>query len=300
MEATVLRQCALKSLVIKVGTPKRNRGTYPISVAVHSQNSIPSDDNGRSTLRCVAVAFRFFLVIAFAAPSDAKAEGEAAWGHFSATIGLTSDYRYLGQSQTSRGTAVQGSIDYNNNSGLFASIWISTIKLDKLLRTAPETDFSGGYAYAFSDATKGSIAISEYWYAASRYNRYNYVEVSGDLSHNFGKFALEGELAFSPDFSETSGNGVRIRGGVDIPVTVAAMHWLSASGHVGYQSVKNNLAYGTPDWLFYDAGLTATWRKFALDLRYDGTDTTKAACFGGTNRCGGGIVLSLTVSLPGE
>ena len=64
-------------------------------------------------------------------------------------------------------------------------------------------------------------------------------------------------------------------GGIDVPIAIG-IDWLSASGHVGYQWIADNPAYGTPDWVFFDFGVTATWNIFAFDVRYIGTDLDKA------------------------
>ena len=56
------------------------------------------------------------------------------------------------------------------------------------------------------------------------------------------------------------------------------------------QWIEDNLTYGTPDWMFYDFGLTATWNIFAFDVRYTATDLDRNECFGGTNVCGNAVV----------
>jgi len=251
-------------------------------------------------LRRLAVAFEIASIFAVAESSDARAESGRTWGPFSSTINLTSDYRFRGQSQTNRDVAVQGSIDYKSKSGLFASAWASTIKLNDRRTNAAEVDFSGGYSHSFSETTEGSMTVAYYWYPTSAPARYDYFEIISEISHDYGGFSLNGELTFSPNFSDHTGNEFGTTAGLDVPIAIAGIDWLSASGHLGYQWVANNVAYGTPDWLFYDVGLKATWKMLALDLRYVGTNTTKAACFGGTDLCAAKVVLSLTASLPGK
>ena len=50
--------------------------------------------------------------------------------------------------------------------------------------------------------------------------------------------------------------------------------------------------------MFYDFGLTATWRIFALDVRYMGSDLSQDECYGGSNVCEPGVVVSLTLTIP--
>jgi hypothetical protein len=46
-------------------------------------------------------------------------------------------------------------------------------------------------------------------------------------------------------------------------------------GPRGYQWIEDNAAYGVPDYLFYDIGMTTTWRIFALDVRYVASDPAR-------------------------
>src|SRR4051812_17806657 len=59
--------------------------------------------------------------------------GAAAWADepassLSYNIGVVSDYRYRGISQSGRDPALQGGIDYTDKSGFYVGTWASTIK----------------------------------------------------------------------------------------------------------------------------------------------------------------------------
>lgn len=240
------------------------------------------------------------VVLASIAPPAFAEDEEGAWGPISATVTLTSDYRFRGQSQTDRDAAVQGGIDYAHTSGFYASIWASTIDFNDAQQSLAEVDFLAGYTHQISESTAGSAAVAYYWYPDSSPANYDYVELIGNLTHDLGGLSVSADFTYSAEYSGETGNAVGLGGGVDIPITVNDIDWLSASAHLGYQWIEDNAAYGTPDWLFYDFGATATWEIFAFDLRYAGTDTSKADCFGGTKLCEGGVVLTLTANLPGE
>ena len=66
------------------------------------------------------------LTAAPAFAQSAAAAPESPWA-FSANLGLFSDYRFRGISQTSTNPAVQGGIDYMHSSGLYAGIWGSNV-----------------------------------------------------------------------------------------------------------------------------------------------------------------------------
>lgn len=261
----------------------------------------PSQDRATrvSYNKIAAVSFLIVVLASIAPPAIAEDE-ESAWGPISATVTLTSDYRFRGQSQTDRDAAVQGGIDYTHPSGFYASIWASTIDFNDAQLSPAEVDFLAGYSHKFSESTEGSAAIAYYWYPDSSPAHYDYFELVGNLAHDLGSFSISADFTYSPDYSGETGSAVGFGGGIEVPITVDDIDWLSASAHLGYQWIEDNVAYDTPDWLFYDFGATATWEVFALDLRYTGTDTSTADCFGGTKLCEGGVVLTLTANLPGE
>ena len=65
----------------------------------------------------------------------ARADGEPAWGPFSANIALTSDYRFRGQSQGQGEPALSGGIDYAGSSGFFAGVWASNVDFNDAAET---------------------------------------------------------------------------------------------------------------------------------------------------------------------
>jgi uncharacterized protein (TIGR02001 family) len=250
-------------------------------------------------LRATAAAV---LVLAIAL-GDARlsaraAEDDGSAGMLSATATLASDYRFRGQSQTDSRGAFQGGLDYAHPSGVFAGLWASTINFNDEPNSPAEVDFTAGYSHAFSDTTEGSLAGAYYWYPDSEPADYDYFEIIGTISHALDTFTLSGELTYSADYSGRTGTGVGLTGGIEAPLPIGGADWLSASGHVGYQWIADNLAYGVPDWVFYDIGLTATWNMLAFDVRYTGTDIAKADCYGGANVCSAGMVFSLTLTVP--
>ena len=51
----------------------------------------------------------------------------SAFAEFLGNVGLTSDYRFRGISQTMNSQALQGGIDYADKSGFYAGNWNSTV-----------------------------------------------------------------------------------------------------------------------------------------------------------------------------
>jgi uncharacterized protein (TIGR02001 family) len=226
-------------------------------------------------------------------------------GDVTFNVGATTDYKFRGQSQSQTNPAVFGGVDYVDESGFFAGAWASTVDFNDFAETYMELDLYAGYTHAFTDATSGTVKLVYYLYPTADYapgsNEYDYLELVASLSHNFGPVIGGLELAYSPDYFFESDAGVALTSSLSGALTDSWWVFdggISASGKVGYQWIDDNANFGTPDYLFYDIGLTAKISKVALDVRYVDSDLSEAECFGGTNLCEGSVVATLTLYLP--
>ena len=234
----------------------------------------------------------------------AQADGPA-WGPFTANIGITTDYRFRGQQQGQGDIAISGGIDYTGSDGLFAGVWASNVDFNDAAETYMELDVYAGYTMALDDKTSATLKAIYYTYPTADYptgaNHNDYFELIASASHDFGVASAGLEVAWSPDYFLESGTGVEVSGNVTVPL--AATFWLfdggvSASGHLGHQWIDDNATFGTPDYSFYDIGVSAKASRYTFDVRYIDTDLSDAECFGGTNLCDGGFVASVTIALP--
>jgi uncharacterized protein (TIGR02001 family) len=231
-----------------------------------------------------------------AVPAFADGE-EAAASPWSATLAVTSDYRFRGQSQTDRGVAVQGSIDFASENGFFAGIWASNIDFNDPGDTSIEVDLYAGITTAVSESTEATFKVVYYAYPDqdNLNNDYDYVELLASISHDFGGASVTGEIAYSPDYFAQTGSAIALTGTLEVPLA----EWLSASGHLGYQWIDDEIGYGTPDYMYYDIGLSATWNILTFDVRYVDTDLDELECYGGLDLCEGGVVGTISVSFGG-
>src|SRR3569832_669780 len=107
-----------------------------------------------------------------AAPAPAAPEPEYTLSY---NVGLVSEYRYRGISQSAREPALQGGIDYVHMSGFYLGTWASTIKRikDSSIPAGPsakgpvEIDLYGGYKANINDAVSYDIGVLQYWYAGN-------------------------------------------------------------------------------------------------------------------------------------
>ena len=235
----------------------------------------------------------------------AQAE-ESAWGPITGGVTLTSDYRFRGVSSSDRDAAAQGWLQYDHASGFFANVWASTIDFndEATADSSIEVDLTAGYNFKIGPETDGSVKAVYYWYAdadiQSPASEYDYWELIAGISHDFGKFSVTGELAYSPDFFLETGDAWAVSAGAAVPVLDTFLFFtggLEVSAQLGHQWIDNNTGFGVPDYLFYSFGATATWEAISVDLRWVDTDTDANECI--NDLCEGGVVLSVSADLPG-
>ena len=125
----------------------------------------------RKTLLSIAIAGAFSLPVAAiaadAAPAPAPAAEPASPHTFTANVGLFSDYRFRGISQTFGKPAIQGGFDYSHESGFYLGNWNSNVS-----ETAGypggnlEMDFYGGFKKSIGDWGY-DVGVLQYYYPGS-------------------------------------------------------------------------------------------------------------------------------------
>jgi uncharacterized protein (TIGR02001 family) len=94
-------------------------------------------------------------------------------------LGVTSDYRYRGISQSRLKPALQGGIDYANKNGFYVGTWASTIKWIKDAGTIAnvdagaspvEIDLYGGYKFEAAKDLTLDFGALQYLYTGNKYS----------------------------------------------------------------------------------------------------------------------------------
>lgn len=86
-----------------------------------------------------------------------------------ANVGVTSNYVFRGITQTDDNPAVQGGIDFNHNSGLYAGAWASNVESstgDK----GWETDLYVGYNFKLNESVVFDVGYIAYVYSSTNIN----------------------------------------------------------------------------------------------------------------------------------
>ena len=217
--------------------------------------------------------------------NDARADSTTASGFpgkFSGNVGFVTDYTFRGISQTREKPAIQGGIDYTHPTGVYVGVWGSSIDFNDTDHASLEVDGYGGYAYSYEDWTIDG-RFTYYAYAgADTVFYYNYFEVSGSLAYDFGIPKLTASVNYSPDNFGESGTAIYYALSTKIPL----VYGFGLNGHVGRQTIDDELRFGLPSYTDWAAGVTYDWRGFTTSIQYVDTDLDKNQCADGCDAKG--------------
>ena len=218
---------------------------------------------------------KLLLALALSAGFVASAQAQ-----LTGNLGLTSDYRFRGVSQTQNAPAVQGGIDYAHKSGLYIGNWNSSVS--SLVYTSGaglESDLYVGYK---KEIVKGiTVDIGSYNYF---YPRATTTAHTGSDFDTYEAYAGVGYRdIISAKYSRTLGNGyfgtANARGTTyvqaDGRLAVPGIKNLAVVAHYGRTNVANNSALDFND---INAGFVYNMPKsFDVSVKYftnTGTTTT--------------------------
>ena len=209
---------------------------------------------------------KLLLALALSAGFVASAQAQ-----LTGNLGLTSDYRFRGVSQTQNAPAVQGGIDYAHKSGFYVGNWNSSVSSQVYTNGAGlESDLYAGFK---KEIFKGiSIDIGSYNYF---YPRATTSSATGSNFDTYEGFIGLGYKDFvSAKYSQTLGNGyfgtANARGTsytqVDAKLPVPVIKNLSVAAHYGRTNVANS---GSLDYDDMNAGFVYSLpRAYDVSVKY--------------------------------
>lgn len=235
------------------------------------------------------------------APAAEQAEikpGNWLPGKFNATVLLTSDYMSRGITQTDNDPAMQGTLEYDLDTGVlgtsaYVSTFGSNVKLAGDRNTAHfELDaFFGIRGEIGETGVKWDLGGVYYSYpGTSHRDNFNYWEIPLILTYEPLDF-LQVQLSnwATPEYQFNTGTGNYTNGLITLTVPNPYVG-LKAFGGVGYQYVAK--APSGTDWT---VGTTATVKGIDFTVAYTDTNYHARAC-GGNNQCNGKVVFSVGAS----
>jgi uncharacterized protein (TIGR02001 family) len=202
-----------------------------------------------------------------ATPASAQIEG------LSANAAVTTNYIFRGISQSGANPAVQAGVDYAvPGTGLALGTWASSIDFGSIdgADAAPlEWDIYGSYTFAITDAFGVSAGAIAYLYpnAATGAN-FNWYEIWGGLSYNFGIASLSGRVYYAPDYVNLSTSQFYFNGAASAPV----LPWLTLNASLGYTLLDHAVYPIIEDYLDWNINAVATYGNFSFTVGYADTD----------------------------
>ena len=216
---------------------------------------------------------KLLLALALSAGLVASAAAE-----LTGNLGLTSDYRFRGISQSQNAPAVQGGVDYAHSSGLYIGNWNSSVSSQVYTSgSGVESDVYAGYK---KDIYKGiTIDVGSYNYFYPR-------ATAARTGSNFDTYEAFAGVGYKElvgaKYSRTLGNGyfgtVNAQGTqyyqLDAKVPTVVVKNLSIVAHAGKTNVANST---TLDYNDYNAGfayaLPQGWEGKAVYYTNSGMNT---------------------------
>jgi uncharacterized protein (TIGR02001 family) len=213
-------------------------------------------------------------VVALAAASG------AANAEVSSTITIASDYDFRGITQTALDPALQASLDWSHENGLYAGLWGSNVDFGDstsdggeggptITQSGPsvEVDLLVGYGGSITESIGYDIGATYYTYygESSGLSSVDYGEFHAGLS--FGEHASS-TVWYSPDYGNSGDSAWYLEGNGDIPLP-----WeLAVTLHAGY-STGDYWESSDDEYFDFAIGLTRTFGHFDCAVKYvDGSD----------------------------
>lgn len=154
---------------------------------------------------------------------------------FSANVGLFSDYRFRGISQTNKNPAIQGGFDFSMKNGFYLGNWNSNIDSAAFSGANIEMDFYGGYKATFGEFGL-DVGVIYYYYPGSNPTVDN-TEIY--IGGSWGPLSAKYYYAVSDFFSLPDSKGSNY-------IVVSATHdfggGFGINASFGYQSLKGGAA----------------------------------------------------------
>jgi uncharacterized protein (TIGR02001 family) len=231
-----------------------------------------------------------------AALASAVAVGFAssAYADIAGNIGMATDYRFRGISQTDRDPQVYGGFDFTAENGIYAGIWGSNVAFGSSL----ELDYYAGYRGKISDDVGYDVG----------YVYYNYPSDNSDPDLDYGEIygsvtvgGFKAGLNYSNDYFAETDTYWYLYGQYTHNITES----VAVSASVGYNKFDGSDSLASflvtdndPDdnYIDWKVSVSTTWQGLGWSLSYIDTNLSKDDC-GGSELCSGTVVAGISKSL---
>ena len=199
----------------------------------------------------------------------------AAEGGFSASanLGVVTDYKFRGISQTDGSPAVQGGVDLDFGNGFYLGTWASQVDFAYGAdETKFEQDVYGGYGGQLNDTVSYDVGYIYYAYHGSDWDE-DYQEVYGSLS--FSDLTLG--LAYSDDY--WAGTGAFYYPYAEYSFALPSD--ISLDFHVGANMFdEEGFLFESDSYVDYSVSVGKAFGNLSLSASLVGTDISDKECYG--------------------
>lgn len=228
-------------------------------------------------------------VLAASLAACAPAFAAEIGGGFTITGGATivSDYRFRGISLSDEDPALQGTLNLNHASGLYAGVWGSSLD-DTPVYGAIELDFYGGWRGEVASGTTLDIGLLYYYYpdGDNAAGNSDFAEPYASIAHNFGPVTGKVGAAYAWEQGGATGGGDNLYLYSDwsapIPNTPVSLR-----AHVGR---SDGTLSPTGDYLDWSVGADVVVGPVTVGISYVDTD------LGNVRNIDAGVFASLGVA----
>jgi uncharacterized protein (TIGR02001 family) len=228
----------------------------------------------------------FMFVLLVGMPPVIAEESAPSWGRLVPAISWTTDYRFNGVSASNRNPATQLSIHWWRPDDYYAGVWLSQVDFDDPNSTSFEIDTYAGRRFPAGESEYRVEVMYSAFDEDVQGPTYDFLQLKSAATRQFDHGSLTAALRWSPQGSYAAGKTTY----ADVEATVQINDWLSISSRVGAGSIERR-----PDRRFWDAGLTARWRTFSMDIRYVDNNLKFMEC-GFVDWCESALVATLTLA----
>jgi len=208
-------------------------------------------------------------------------------GEFSASLDLTSDYVWRGVSQTMEGPAIQASLDWSHDSGLYVGLWATNVDFGRPGEKASlEIDYYGGYSGEINGIGY-DIGYNYYSYPSDQSNS-NFGEFYASLSHDIGPASATVGVYWGNNNPGGVGDSWYPYLDIEAPIPLNGPVGLSVAGHIARYSFNNSADY--TEW---SLGVTASVFSIDMTVAWHDTDLSRADLGGNNDVANGRVVFTL-------
>ena len=215
---------------------------------------------------------------------------------------VVSDYRFRGISQTDKKVALQGTFTITHQSGLYASVWGSSIDDYVAFGSDQELDLIAGYSHTFKSGVKLDGGVLYYYYPGAGHNKTDFFEPYVDVSATYGPITGKVTVNYTPKQSAQSLDGIHKKDSTYVAGDLSAAipkTPFSVTAHLGHTFGPSALSLGYKGYTDWGLGASYTWSHITVGANYVDTDKNNFIVDGLGNRrniTSGGFVGSVGVS----